>query len=68
MVSVILRICTADCKCLYTYIYIYRNKIMNDAEDYVELLRWREKEHERGRGMLLRVAQSRRVIKVALCM
>lgn len=39
-------------------------KIMNDVEEYVKLLGWREKEGE----MLLQVAQSGRVIKVALCM
>lgn len=32
---------------VFTRIYIYRDKIMNDVEEYVKLLRWREKERER---------------------
>lgn len=51
---------------VFTHIYIYGDTRMNDAEEYVKLLRWRGSEGER--RMLLRVAQSRRVIKVALCM
>lgn len=47
VLSVIRGICPLDCKCLYTHMYICRDKIMNDAEEYVMLLRWREEERER---------------------
>lgn len=51
--SIILGICSADCKCLYAHIYIYRDKIMNDVKEYVRLFRLREKEEEReGEGCL----------------
>lgn len=59
----------ADCKCLYTHThtYISGGKILNDVERYVKLLRRRE---EKGaeEGCNCGVAQSGRVIKVALCM
>lgn len=34
---------------VFTHIYIYRDKIMNDVQEYVKLSRWREKEGERER-------------------
>lgn len=51
----------------HAHTHIYRGKILNDVERYVKLLRRRE---EKGaeEGCNCGVAQSGRVIKVALCM
>lgn len=50
---------------LYVYVYLCRDKRINDAEEYIMAVKQRGGERK---VMWLRVAQSRRVIKVALCM